>query len=131
MLGLLLAVVVFCLAACGIPDADPSSASQDRSAADADTALDSESHGEAKTGAVPPTPQDIAVGTQVQRGFLNDNTLHGLYTEQGLTEEEIDEILVLDVKGQEYFTQRGYTDQHAGGQAFAHDETVMGWLFSQ
>lgn len=58
-------------------------------------------------------------------------TLHSLYEEQGLTDEEINEILVLDVKDQEYFAQQGYTDQHAGGQAFAHDETVMGWLFSK
>lgn len=58
-------------------------------------------------------------------------TLRGLYMEQGMTEEEIDKILVLDVKGQDYFTDRGYRDQHAGGQAFAHDETVMGWLFGE
>lgn len=58
-------------------------------------------------------------------------TLHGLYEEQGLTEEEIDEILVLDVRDQRYFSEHGYSDQHAGGQAFAHDEPVMGWLFDQ
>lgn len=58
-------------------------------------------------------------------------TLRGLYMEQGMAEEEIDKILVLDVKGQNYFTDRGYQDQHAGGQAFAHDETVMGWLFGE
>ena len=297
LLGLMLAIVAFCLAACGITSADPPSVSQDRSTADADTALVSQSDGETNTGAAPPAPPDIAVGMQVQRGFLNDNilhtaeygdihyssyfpetydgsepyvlfitlpgweglyfqgvgtnmvedfgtealkyndrmivlstqlndwgetsadvtialteyflahynidpdrvylhgmsgggetgslvmgklperyaaylatstqwdgglevlartqtpvylaigeddsyygsgslkqayqTLHGLYAEQGLTEEEIDEILILDVKGQEYFSHRGYTDQHAGGQAFAHDDTVLGWLFSQ
>ena len=58
-------------------------------------------------------------------------TLHSLYAEQGLSEAEIDEILVLDVKEQHYFSERGYTDQHIGGQAFAHDETIMGWLFSK
>ncbi len=58
-------------------------------------------------------------------------TLHSLYAEQGLSEAEIDEILVLDVKEQHYFLERGYTDQHIGGQAFAHDETIMGWLFSK
>ena len=45
--------------------------------------------------------------------------------------EEIDEILVLDVKDQEYFSSRGYSDQHAGGAAFAYDENVMGWLFDK
>ena len=56
-------------------------------------------------------------------------TLHELYLEQGLTDEEIERILVLDVKGQQYFSDRGYRDQHAGGLAFAHDEAIMGWLF--
>jgi hypothetical protein len=37
----------------------------------------------------------------------------------------------LDVKDQEYFTQRGYTDQHGGGMAFAKDEKIMGWLFDK
>lgn len=57
------------------------------------------------------------------------NKLRGIYESQGLTETEIDKILVLDVKGQAYFTERGYTDQHGGGMAFAHDETIMNWLF--
>ena len=297
LLGLLLSALVFCLTACGVTGAAPPSVSQDGSAADADTTLAFESEGEINTGTAPPAPPDIAVGTQIQRGFLNDNilhtaehgdihyssyipetydgsepyalfitlpgweglyfqgvganmaedfgtealkyndkmivlstqlndwgetsadmtialteyflahynidpervylhgmsgggetgslvmgkrpelyaaylatstrwdgelevlaqaqtpvyldigeddsyygsdslkqayqTLHGLYAEQGLTEAAIDGILVLDVKDQAYFSQRGYTDQHAGGQAFAHDETVMGWLFSQ
>ena len=26
-------------------------------------------------------------------------------------------------------TERGFHDQHSGGQAFAHEESVMGWLF--
>lgn len=58
------------------------------------------------------------------------NKLRGIYESQGLTETEIDKILVLDVKDQAYFTERGYTDQH-GGMAFAHDETIMKWLFKK
>lgn len=57
--------------------------------------------------------------------------LHDLYTEQGLTEREISEILTLDIKDQDYFSDRGYSDQHAGGLAFAFDEDIMGWLFSR
>lgn len=57
------------------------------------------------------------------------NKLLGIYESQGLTETEIDKILVLDVKDQAYFTERGYTDQHGGGMAFAHDEMIMNWLF--
>ena len=37
---------------------------------------------------------------------------------------------MLDVRGQNYFEAHGFSDQHAGGQAFAHDADVMGWLFS-
>lgn len=55
--------------------------------------------------------------------------LYALYQQKGLSEEEISRLLVLDVKEQEYFSQRGFRDQHAGGGAFAHDEAVMGWLF--
>lgn len=56
--------------------------------------------------------------------------LRQLYAQQGLTEAEIARRLVLDVKPQQYFTNHGFRDQHAGGQAFAHDEAVMGWLFA-
>ena len=56
------------------------------------------------------------------------NKLRGIYEPQGLTETEIDKNLVLDVKNQAYFTERGYADQHGGDMAFAHDETIMNWL---
>lgn len=39
------------------------------------------------------------------------------------------EAIVLDVKPAEFFTRRGFHDQHSGGQAFAHEESIMGWLF--
>ena len=57
------------------------------------------------------------------------NELYDIYKAQGLTKEEINRILVLDVREGEYFSERGYSDQHAGGQAFAHDSEIMGWLF--
>lgn len=59
------------------------------------------------------------------------NELYKLYTEQGFSDSEINEILVLDVKPDEYFIERGYIDQHAGGNVFASDEKVMGWLFGK
>ncbi|WKY42948.1 prolyl oligopeptidase family serine peptidase [Eubacteriaceae bacterium ES2] len=55
--------------------------------------------------------------------------LESIYFEQGLSQEEISKLLVLDVRDQDYFTSAGFNDQHAGGQAFAHDEQIMGWLF--
>lgn len=57
--------------------------------------------------------------------------LRELYLEAGLTESQIESLVVLEVKDQEYFSEAGFSDQHAGGQAFAHDETIMGWLFGE
>ena len=52
--------------------------------------------------------------------------LHSLYEKQGLSEKEIDHLLTLDVKEQEYFSSAGYSDQHMGGITFAHDEEIIG-----
>ncbi|SHI75495.1 prolyl oligopeptidase family serine peptidase [Desulfosporosinus lacus] len=57
--------------------------------------------------------------------------LHDLYVEQGLSEEEINELLVLDIKDQKYFISRGQRNQHAGGLLFAFDEEIMGWFFGK
>ena len=40
--------------------------------------------------------------------------LHQLYRQEGLSEEEISELLVLDVKDAEYFESQGVTVQHGG-----------------
>jgi predicted peptidase len=58
------------------------------------------------------------------------NTLYALYQAQGLTEDEIDQLLVLDIKKHDYFTQRGMTNEHGGGGLAAQDAAIMGWLFS-
>lgn len=58
--------------------------------------------------------------------------LHRLYEEAGLTDAEIDRLLVLDIKDSDYFTRQDVTNQHGGGAAlFAHDADMMGWLFAQ
>lgn len=44
--------------------------------------------------------------------------------------EEIDQLLVLDVKPHAWFNARGYSDEHAGGNAFAKDQETMNWLFA-
>ena len=56
--------------------------------------------------------------------------LQDLYRQAGLTDAEIGELLVLDVKDADYFTARGLPNQH-GGQAFAEDAAIMGWLFGR
>ncbi|GAA6492703.1 hypothetical protein K280104A7_22670 [Candidatus Bariatricus faecipullorum] len=60
------------------------------------------------------------------------DTLHGMYREAGLSEEETGRLLVLDVKDTSYFTEAGVSNQHGGGnRLFAEDEEIMGWLFGQ
>lgn len=57
--------------------------------------------------------------------------LVSLYEAQGLSEEEIAALAVLDVKEQSYFESVGISNQHGGGGYAAYDENVMGWLFGQ
>lgn len=57
--------------------------------------------------------------------------LHVLYEEQGLSDDEIDKLLVLDIKEHDYFTERNVSNEHGGGSLFAYDEEIMGWLFSK
>lgn len=59
------------------------------------------------------------------------NTLYALYEKQGLSKEEINKLLVLDIKKHSYFTERGMTNEHGGGGLFAHDSNIMGWLFGK
>ncbi len=59
------------------------------------------------------------------------DALYELYENQGLTKEEIDDLLVLDIKEHDYFTRRNAPNEHGGGGFFAFDEEIMGWLFSQ
>ncbi len=59
------------------------------------------------------------------------DTLRDMYSEEGLSDKEIDELLVLDVKDAEYFESRGVEYQHGGGNLFAADEEIMGWLFGK
>lgn len=61
-------------------------------------------------------------------------SMRSSYRARGLSEERINELVVLDVKPTSYFTERDFAagaGQHgAGGYLFAHDESIMGWLFS-
>lgn len=55
--------------------------------------------------------------------------LVNMYRDKGLTEDRIKKLAALDLKDQAWFDERGITDQHGGGGYFAHDESIMGWLF--
>ena len=59
------------------------------------------------------------------------DSLHELYEQAGLSQAEIDQLLVLDIKDADYFHNGGAPNQHGGGNLFAHDPAIMGWLFSQ
>lgn len=60
------------------------------------------------------------------------DAIHARYEKEGLSDQEIDKLLVLDIKPADYFTSRGATNQHGyGGALFVRDETIMGWLFGQ
>lgn len=57
--------------------------------------------------------------------------IYKLYKESGLSDEEIDKILVIDIKPHEYFTSKGYNDEHAGCNLFAYEEDIMNWVFKK
>lgn len=60
------------------------------------------------------------------------NNLRELYQQEGLSDEEIDDLLVLDVKDDSYFSDQGVTNQHGqGARLFVEDDAVMGWLFGK
>ena len=55
----------------------------------------------------------------------------GTVSAAGLSGEEIDRLLVLDVKNDAYFSERGVEKQHEGGVLFGEDPEIMGWLFEK
>lgn len=46
-------------------------------------------------------------------------------------DDEINKILVLDIKERDYFTSRNAPNEHGGGELFAEDDAIMSWLFSE
>ena len=82
------------------------------------------------------TPVYLAVGESAEYYGSGPSeeayeNLYGLYRQEGLSDEEIRELLVLDVKDADWFESRGWTNQHGGGGLFASDEEIMGWLFDR
>ncbi len=71
---------------------------------------------------------DEAYGSEPVKGTYEELT--SIYRKEGLSEDEIDKIAVLDVKGPDYFTSQGYDGQHIGADLFSYDEKVMGWLLN-
>lgn len=59
------------------------------------------------------------------------DSLRELYEQADLSQAEIDQLLVLDIKDADYFRDGGAPNQHGGGNLFAQDPEIMGWLFKQ
>lgn len=57
--------------------------------------------------------------------------LRTLYRTQGLSEKEINRLIILDVKDDSYFRDRSGGQHGAGSPLMAHDSELMGWLFAQ
>ena len=82
------------------------------------------------------TPVYMAIGRDDEyygsaRLISSYEQLVSLYREQGMTEEEIAKLVILDVKEADYFAERGISNEHGGGGFFAFDGELMGWLFGQ
>lgn len=59
------------------------------------------------------------------------NTLYSMYENIGLSKEDIDNLLVLDIKEKDYFSNRGINNEHAGGGLIAFDTDIMTWLLTK
>lgn len=58
--------------------------------------------------------------------------IRSLYEAEGLSEAEIRNLVVLDIKPGAYFTEKGVTNQHGSGAGlFGRDREIMGWLFGK
>lgn len=73
---------------------------------------------------------DEYYGSQSSKQTYQD--LYERYKNKGLSDKQINTLLILDLKATSYFERRGVTHQHeSGSQLFAQDKKVMSWLFSQ
>ena len=74
--------------------------------------------------------KDEYCGSEPSRNAYN--AIHKLYEQEGLSNSEIDRLLVLDIKPTSYFSSEGISNQHGyGGYLFVRDKNIMGWLFGQ
>lgn len=72
--------------------------------------------------------KDEYYGSEPSRNAYN--AIHKLYEQEGLSNSEIDRLLVLDIKPTSYFSSEGISNQHGyGGYLFVRDKNIMGWLF--
>lgn len=74
--------------------------------------------------------KDEYYGSEPSRNAYN--AIHKLYEQEGLSNSEIDRLLVLDIKPTSYFSSEGISNQHGyGGYLFVRDKNIMGWLLDR
>lgn len=74
--------------------------------------------------------KDEYYGSELSQRAYNE--IYKRYQSEGLSGDEINRLLVLDIKDTSYFTSQGITNQHGmGGALFVQDKDIMGWLFGQ
>lgn len=58
--------------------------------------------------------------------------LYDLYQKEGFSKKEINKLLVLDIKDDNYFKKAGVSNQHGqGGSLFFQEDKIMKWLFDK
>lgn len=57
--------------------------------------------------------------------------LQAAYREKGYTDEQIGELLVAEIPGNEYFNSRDIYNYHGGGNILFDDENILNWIVSQ
>lgn len=81
-------------------------------------------------------PIRIALGDDDEFYTVKDarrfaDELRTLYRAQGLSEREINRLVVLDIKDSSYFEGRDGGQHGSGSPLMANDPELMGWLFAQ
>lgn len=57
------------------------------------------------------------------------NNLMAAYQNEGLSDDEINRLLRLEVPDNDYFAERGiYSNYHGGGNVLFDDETILNWI---
>lgn len=57
--------------------------------------------------------------------------LHAAYVKAGLSDNDIDQLLQLQIPDNAYFNRRGIYNYHGGGSIVFDDETILNWVLKQ
>lgn len=82
------------------------------------------------------TPVYLVIGRNDEY-YGSENTIEtyeqivSLYKSLGLSQQEIDNLVVLDVKEHDYYTSQGMSNEHGASNLIANDDNIMSWLFER